>query len=327
MIGVHVNWTKPHFDREKRVNGTLLINGKRDIRPYKMSNYLLLCQILSALFWKKYNGEVHLYTDREGFNYYQKLGVHKFYDYVNIDLLENYENVNPEVFWAAGKLYIEKVLPCPFVMLDTDLYLEMNLNEVNYYATPISSTHLEDTYEPYYPSIDKVLSHTKYNFPENFKWDKRAFNVSLLYWGDDKIKNDFIDIAFGYMNNSNPQKVNIDEYHSRIIFAEQKLLGEYIFSNNIPFTTLIKESYNPRGVEKNDEQLWYDYGNGENKDKISKKMLHIWGRKKIFDVNITEREVIEHLFMDLVEINFPLYKNKITSIFEKNKDRGYYITN
>jgi hypothetical protein len=327
MNGIHVNWTKPHFNREKRVNGTFLVNGKRDIRPYKISNYLLLCQILSILFWKKYNGEIHLYTDREGFNYYQKLGIHKFYDYVNIDLLENYENVNPEVFWAAGKLQVQAHLPCPFVMLDMDLFIEMNLNEVNYFNYPVSSTHLEDPYEPYYPSMDKVLFHTNYEFPDIFKWNKRAFNVSLLYWGDDKIKKDYLDIAFEYMDNSNPKKVDIDEYQSRIVFAEQRLLGEYVFSNNIPFTTLIKESYNPRGVNKYDEQLWYDCGNGENKDVINEKLLHIWGKKKIFDVNNSERNFIEKYFFDLIDINFPEYKNQITSIFNMNKDKGYYFTN
>ena len=56
MKAIHVNWTKPFFEKDRlRGHGFETIKNIKS-ETYTQPDYQLLYTILSALNWKKYNG-------------------------------------------------------------------------------------------------------------------------------------------------------------------------------------------------------------------------------------------------------------------------------
>ena len=74
MNAVHVNWTKPFFERHRlRGHGFKI---QRDLASsYDQPDYQILYTILSILRWKQYNGPIKLYTDSVGLNFYSKFQI------------------------------------------------------------------------------------------------------------------------------------------------------------------------------------------------------------------------------------------------------------
>ena len=76
--------------------------------------------ILSALMWRRHNGEITLVTDTKGKEAILKAGLGYVWNNINTDLDNIPKEINPQVFWAAGKIYGIKNKKTPFVSMDTD---------------------------------------------------------------------------------------------------------------------------------------------------------------------------------------------------------------
>ena len=75
MKALHVNWTKPFFERERlRGHGFEVIKNLNS-ETYNQPDSQLLYTIVSALNWQKYNGPIKLYTDSIGASFYQRFGL------------------------------------------------------------------------------------------------------------------------------------------------------------------------------------------------------------------------------------------------------------
>ena len=102
MKALHVNWTKPSGNE------------------YFAEDFELLTTILSALKWREKNGNIKMITDKVGFEFYKSKNMLDIWDEVDVSLDDMPLNINPQMFWAAGKLYAAKTNKEPFAMLDTD---------------------------------------------------------------------------------------------------------------------------------------------------------------------------------------------------------------
>ena len=70
MKAIHVNWTKPYFEKHRlRGHG---FESMKEIKSdtYNVPDHQILFTILSILNWKKHNGPIKLYTDSVGASYY-----------------------------------------------------------------------------------------------------------------------------------------------------------------------------------------------------------------------------------------------------------------
>ncbi|MDO5566424.1 MAG: hypothetical protein Q4G59_07180, partial [Planctomycetia bacterium] len=111
MRAFHSNWTRPFFSRH--------------VGTYYIEDFELLTTILSALKWQEVNGDIEMITDKVGAAYYKKLGIEKIWNLGIDDSLESKMNkpIDPNTFWAAGKLYALQKQSGPCVMLDTDFII------------------------------------------------------------------------------------------------------------------------------------------------------------------------------------------------------------
>jgi hypothetical protein len=240
MLGVHVY--KPNDTRNFYRS-----NSKEFIQPstylYGLEDYEIVIMYLSILNWKKFNGPINLYTTLDGYDVFDKLQILPFYNKVDVDILsqqnEKY-NIDHRNFWAACKIQLINQLPAPFTILDLDLYVETDLEQAGFFTKQLGVLHFEK-HSLSYPFPYTIPG---YNLPEDWSWDSYPVNSALVYFGDNEFKTKYTEASLNFMHN-NEGKFVMDKINARMIFAEQRLLGEMIKQHNVEYVNIIDGLYYP----------------------------------------------------------------------------------
>ena len=186
MKAIHVNWTKPYFEKHRlRGHGFEVIkNIKSD--TYVQPDYQLLYTISSALNWKKYNGPIKLYTDSIGASFYQRFGILDLYDEIDIKFLNNYSksDIDAAYFWTSGKIKCLAHQTEPFVFLDQDMIVREKLPKWTR-VNDLTIAHWEIGRGYYYFNKEKFESEiTHIPWIENYNVDDWSPNTSFLLFNN-----------------------------------------------------------------------------------------------------------------------------------------------
>lgn len=131
MKTIFVNWTAPFFYKSEAQGYNHLKMFNLPDNEYDIVDYELLIQEVAVKSAKKYIGRTKLYTDRVGYEFYQKKGMIDLWDEIDIDTLENfnrdYPEVNPGRFWTTGKSIVMGKEPIPYLFLDLDFIVRSKL--------------------------------------------------------------------------------------------------------------------------------------------------------------------------------------------------------
>ena len=195
----------------------------------------LLVWFLSVLKWKELGYEPVLYTDEKTKTEFDKLGLSKLYNEVNI--IENSNNVNVEVFWASSKIFsirqfINEHPNEEFIISDLDFIPLKDPKEFASDSNSIVAFYPE--YKEMYPDVDYIKFNPKYKLPNFFKGDIDPINTCLLYVQKNclSIFKDYLSIEedfISYHYNFESGQVSND----LMTFVEQRLFTEYLKYNDI----------------------------------------------------------------------------------------------
>lgn len=204
----HVLWTKP-----------TTIRGKR----FSMNDAEILTMVVSALMWQKHNGSIKLYTDKVGYEFIQSMKLSALWDGgIDTELLENNDYpIDPEIFWAAGKLIALEAQACPCVMLDTDLIVTQPIQHL-LKPTAITALHSEALNPEVYLCPSLLKKPLGFDFPADYNWDVLPSNTAFLYINNESFKSFYLNESkrFMFRNMEKPM-----EKVSQMVFAEQRLLS------------------------------------------------------------------------------------------------------
>lgn len=193
MKAIHVNWTKPFFDRGRLRGHGFETTRKIESDTYDVPDYQIFYTILSAMRWKEFNGPITLYTDSIGLSFYKQLGLIELYDEINIDFLNNLEPVDPALFWTSGKIQALQNEKEPFVFLDQDFIVRDIIPE-SFYSKDIGIGHWEIPRGHYYFTKEKWEQDIKHmEFPKNYNIYAYSPNTSLLYFSNPKIVDEYVN--------------------------------------------------------------------------------------------------------------------------------------
>ena len=128
-----------------------------------MQDFDILTMILSALYWKKNNGNIDLIADEENISYVKSKCLETLWD--NIYEIPNYD-INREMFWAGGKIFALREQKTPIAMIDTDMIVWSDI------STKLNEKIVAIHNEPLIPEIYKVK--------EYFKMKKGNFEAKIL---------------------------------------------------------------------------------------------------------------------------------------------------
>lgn len=202
MNGIHINWTAPF---------KLKHTGE-----YFIEDFELLTTILSALKWKEKNGKIKLCADETAMKYYDKMGILGLYNETENVEVDN--DIDPQMFWAAGKLFALKDQKAPVAMIDTDFIVwdEILFDKLG----ECTVIHFEELYPDVYPGRSGFSMRKDYEWPD-LNWELPACNTAFTVIKSQQFIDYYTDTAIKFMKYSE----NTGDPLKYMVFAEQRLIN------------------------------------------------------------------------------------------------------
>lgn len=205
MDAIQSSWTRPFFIRNQG-------------RDFEIEDFEILTTVLSALKWREKNGRIKMLADKTAQEYYKKLGILGIWNQVEELSVPGF--IDPDAFWAAGKLYALKNQKAPIVMIDTDFIVweKINFELIKYDGLSI---HREPLYPDVYPCKEAFSMRSEYNFDDEWDWEQSAYNTALVYIKSEAFLKYYTLEAIRFMENAEKP----DNFLTYMVFAEQRLFG------------------------------------------------------------------------------------------------------
>ena len=278
-----------------------------------------LGHLCSIFFWKSIYGEIGLYCNKAFYERVRYWGLDKYYDTIDVDLLEDLSIDNLDIFWSYPKIYtinhISKYEDS-FCIIDTDFwfYSELEFNK----SHSLVGYHFESS---------EINDKSPYILPDNFSticeydWKTPPINCAFLYFNSKDLISKWHQECVHVINNcKNFNVVN----SSHTVFIEQRLLTTICKDMGLKFSTLIENTYIPFAEKDGSEwspRVGFFKENLEKFDNIK----HIWGLKKMFDDPLIKNMVIDVCKKSL-NVFFPEWPIYNVKLYEKLKNEKNYET-
>jgi hypothetical protein len=279
----HVLWTKP-----------ATTGGKH----FSMNNAEILTMMVSALMWQKHNGSIKLYTDKVGYAFIRSRKLLALWDGgIDTELLGNNDYpIDPEIFWAAGKLIALEAQACPCVMLDTDLIITQPIQQL-LEPTAITALHSEVLNPEVYLHPSLLKKPSEFNFPDDYNWNVLPSNTAFLYIKDESFRNLYLNDSkrFMFRNMEKPT-----EMVSQMVFAEQRLLSICADRQHLSINYLLSDPFSLSNSS----------------------VIHLWGFKHLLRQNenvqaIYSKQLIEKFGEELS--GYPLFISCVEKYMQVSK--------
>ncbi len=262
--GFHTLWTRPY-----------LVSNNTD--EYFMEDYDILTMILSALMWRKNNGDISLFGDNAALDYIESLGLSHIWN-GGLYEIKVPDNVPEKVFWAAGKLYAMRQMKMPAVMVDLDLVIWKDISQYVKY-TDICAIHREGIYDDIYPGKDFFKMSEDYTFDPEWDWSAYPVNTCMLYISDEEFKSYYVDSAISFMEHCIEKEENL----CHMVFAEQRMLAMCAQKKGKTVS-----SFFPSSTEIKHQEIF----------------THLWGYKNILKFNYKERQAFNNRMYNRIITEF-----------------------
>lgn len=235
MKALHTLWSEPSFAG----------------REYFMEDFEMLTMIISAMTWKKYNGNIKLIADKKILEYFEEKNLLFIYD--ETEELKVRCQVNPKTFWAAGKLFALQQETEPCAVIDMDFIAWKNIDKFTENCD-VTVAHREN-FTSVYPNLEYFKMNPKYRFNSGLDWQAYPCNTAFLYIKDSLFKDFYLSESVNFMRNC----IETENDICSMVFAEQRLLSACASQWGMTVGTLMKEE------EFN----------------IQRSFTHIWGYKRV----------------------------------------------
>jgi hypothetical protein len=248
---------------------------KADVKTEKFDIYNT---VLSALTWRKYNGEIDLICDKKAEEYYKKLGISGIWNNVISSLPGDLEGINPQMFWAAGKLLALRETPAPVVMLDMDFITWKSIT----FGDSIIAAHREDLYPDVYTETSYFQMKHGYIFNNAYDYSVLPLNTAFLYLPDEDFKQYYTNMAVEFMKSAQ----NTGDTLRYMVYAEQRLLAMCADYLKMPVETLL------------DKEKLFEPQNS---------FTHLWGEKQVMRDNPGKAEEFVSRCRERIRLDYPEY--------------------
>jgi hypothetical protein len=203
----------------------VLENIKKD-HNFFLPEIELLGLIASISNWKILypKTSTHLYCDSSVLKYLDKIEISYLWETIHTTELDSPDSIDRKPFWAASKIKIIKEIEAPFIIMDCDLYFKDRCLDLESFSDfDIVTNQIEDGIGYYPTKRDPIIKEMN----DSFKYrSSHAFNVAFLYIGNEKIRKEYTDLSYSWMEDlsiKNDESLN-GKY---MIFCEQKMLKEF----------------------------------------------------------------------------------------------------
>ena len=244
MLTFHSIWTKP-----------ATLRGVEEMSLWDFEWLTWLAGILEA----RNCGPVVLVADERGKTFVEKVGLAKFYDEIVLGLDHIPSFIDPEIFWAAGKLYAIRLLKKLKITSPSDgpvCSLDWDCIPWNYpkECADIMCLNLEQLNWAWYKDCQSKYA----EFAPNVNWELAPANNGVIHFKKYKDMLVYGDFSTGFME-SFSAKASTKNYFNQpryvygdaMTFAEQQLLSSAAHSIKKPvepFLPVRDDGFLPRNA-------------------------------------------------------------------------------
>ncbi len=200
---------------------------------FSVEDFDLYCTVLSALNWQRHNGTISLYTDTAGAEYYRRIGLDKLWNEIRVCIPDDLEGINPQMFWAGGKLFALREASSPCVMVDTDFIVWKPLE----LGKELVAAHREELFPDIYPPPEYFRLNNHILPP--FSRGVLPLNTAFLYLPDDDFREFYVSQAIAFMTSAVP----CDDRLCYMVFAEQRMAAMCAEYTGTPVKTLLDKDH------------------------------------------------------------------------------------
>lgn len=300
----------------------------------------LVCQLASALYWRKSFGPIGLFTSPERESQLVHYGLHNVYSFVDTVHHEQVVMHSNPRFWAYPKMLTAKRLSLDFdkfCMLDTDLYIKTREN-FNF-DTNILTYHGEKTDSTKYPGVGYIPGEDLYKRAELEspvkEWKPRAANTAILYFnGVSEFIHEWMYHVDQIIENSHKWETIVGAGDQ--IFVEQYLLPNLAKERGVSMQTYLGADWIP-GEKLNvthfnpEMEGWILYEPLEEAKLKFNNVFHIWGLKHNLNHAVVRQEILGRILSDLdqdfpeLDKSYPLLMAEVRELYKDQNDYGLGI--
>lgn len=178
---IHSFWSKPCFENRWGIEGT-----------YEMNIWLYA---LSCIYAKKSGSHINLHCDKTSYKYFKHLPYDNIY--VDTDCLDNIKS-RSTIFWAASKHIALEKEPLGSIHIDGDVFIKSKkcLEFLNFDKYDVICQNIENAHYP-----DK--HHFRYIFPDYIISQQEAYNVGVLGFNSQELKEKYLNNYKYWLNTIN----------------------------------------------------------------------------------------------------------------------------
>jgi len=254
-------------------------------KNYKMEKCELWTAAISSLTRRCAGDKTVLYCDNHGAEYIRRIGFASIWDEVIAAIPDGFEGIDPNMFWAAGKLFALRAETAPLLMMDTD-FIAWRLPA---FGGKIIAAHTEDLSPNIYPPTEYFNMKEDYIFNKGYNYSAKPLNTAFLYLPDDELRRYYVNEAITFMKSA---KQTSDPL-CYMVYAEQRLLSMCA------------------------EYLWRKTETLIGQDKLFSKQenyTHLWGAKRVMRENPAEYARFREKCVYRIRSDFPDYEYVIEII-------------
>lgn len=274
MQALHSTWSKPRTSS----------GGE-----FYIEDFDLLSTILSALKWREKNGTIKMVTDSVGYEFYKSRGMCNIWNGITTELDGISTDIDPETFWAAGKLFALKNNDAPVAVIDTDFIV---WDRLAFDKLPdLTVIHKEELYSDIYPDISEFKMKRGFVFDPNLDWHINPVNSAFYVIKNTTLKQLYVNQALLFMENADGR-----DPVTYMVFAEQRLLAMCARMSGIE----IKELSSLTRLFEDGERYF----------------THIWGMKEQMRKSDTLRRDFCLRCINRIKTDFPDFSDNLSKIPE-----------
>lgn len=263
-----------------------------------LSDPEIACLIAGALYYKHHSGPMHLVTDQRGYEYLSGLKVLSLYDEIHELKVPN--TINPKVFWAAGKIFAHRTMPCPSVSIDMDAVLWKPLPRFT--LDSATALHTEPKDWPHYAT---------YRPDFEGHWDSPSgadvvpVNTGILAFRNESLKTQYIDMSIAFMEEHSHRKMS--SVHTTGQIGSGYLGGpcfvEMVFAEQTMLSIAAGHKHGVGTIVEYDRFIDHVADNPI--------AMHLWNSKRGYGQHDKARDIFVHNMIGIIMRDFPRAKRII----------------
>ncbi|MBR1471975.1 MAG: hypothetical protein IJ600_10095 [Lachnospiraceae bacterium] len=265
MNGFYSLWSAPYFLKKPKT-------------AFMMQDFDLITLLLSVAAFEKYNGQTKMYADEAALAYLKERSLEKIFSR-GVELLSVPGDIDPAVFWAAGKLCALQMEQMPCVMIDTDLIIWQSIGKT-LRNKQVAVIHREELNPEIYPAPEHFQMQQAYQFPAGWDFRVQPANTALLYLKDAAFRDAYVAEALRFMHSLAPTT----DHLCPMVFAEQRILPMCAQARGLHIYAFCDR------MEQLREQNLF---------------THIWGHKNVLKFNMDERRAFIRRCLKRLQREFP----------------------